>query len=492
MNGVIGMTRQLLETPLNLDQTEYLHAIQESSNNLLHVVNDILDISKIRAGKVIFEQVEFRISDLFRSLQFSQQYKAEEKNIYLKTSVDPEIPPVLIGDPIRLNQVLLNLTGNAIKFTEKGGVSLTAKLIGIDAGIAGIKFCAIDTGIGIPQDKINYVFESFTQAQTHTSRKYGGTGLGLSISKFLVEEQGGKLTLESKENQGSSFCFTLKFPIGNPEWKDVTIQPISDIPLEVDLSDLNILLVEDNVINQRVALFELNKWKINTDVANSASVAFELLKTRKYHLILMDVSMPDIDGLEATRTIRTKFPDHVKHIPIIAMTASALAGEKEKCLTAGMNDYISKPFNPITLYNKILKWGKNTTSSNIDNPSNSVNLQSGYFHIDLGLLNERSDGDMDYYKEMLEIYSTTMPEYLNEFNDYYETRNWKELFNQAHKMKAPAALFGANKLKDTLQGLELLNPDSFDEMDVDDMVKSVNTLTNHSVREVLTELKKIA
>lgn len=492
MNGVIGMTRQLLETQLDPKQSEYVHAIQESSNNLLHVVNDILDISKIRAGKVIFEKVEFRIADLFKSLQFSQQYKAEEKNIGLKTSIDPQIPPVLIGDPVRLNQILLNLVGNAIKFTEKGEVNLTTELIGIESGIASVKFCTVDTGIGIPQDKINYVFESFTQAQSHTNRKYGGTGLGLSISKFLVEEQGGKLSLISKENEGSSFCFTLNFPIGNPEWKGATIQHISDIPFQVDLSDLNILLVEDNLINQRVALYELNKWKANTDVANDASIAFEFLKTKSYNLILMDISMPNIDGLEATRTIRNKFPDHVKNIPIIAMTASALAGEKEKCFAAGMNDYISKPFNPITLYNKILKWGKNIIPSKLDNAINSIIIQSSYLHIDLGLLTEKADGDMDYYKEMLDIYSTSMPEYLNEFNAYYQSKNWKELFQQAHKMKAPAALFGANELKDVLQDLELLNPDSFDENHVNNLVKEVNALTDYSIQEVLTELKKVS
>lgn len=491
MNGVIGMTRQLLETPLNSEQTEYLFAIQQSSNNLLHVVNDILDISKIRAGKVIFEKVEFRVMDLIKALQFSQQYKAEEKNIYLKTSVDPKIPPVLIGDPIRLNQILLNLVGNAIKFTEKGGVNVTAELLGIESEIACVTFCITDTGIGIPQDKINYVFESFTQAQNHTSRKYGGTGLGLSISKFLVEEQGGKVTLVSKENEGSSFCFTLNFPIGNPEWKGTTTQQISDIPLQVDLSDLNILLVEDNVINQRVALYELNKWKANTDVANNASIAFEFLKTKNYHLILMDISMPDIDGLEATQTIRGKFPDNVKNIPIIAMTASALAGEKEKCFAAGMNDYISKPFNPITLYNKILKWGKNIAVSNIDNIINSIISQSSYLHIDLGLLTEKADGDMDYYKEMLEIYSTTMPGYLDEFNSLYQAKNWKELFQQAHKMKAPAALFGASELRDALQDLELLNPDYFEKNQVNSLVKEVNALTGYSIQEVLTELKKI-
>ncbi|MDP2385452.1 MAG: two-component regulator propeller domain-containing protein [Bacteroidota bacterium] len=489
MNGVLGMTRQLLETPLNKEQVEYLNAIKESSNNLLHVVNDILDISKIRAGKVVFEKTEFRLTDIFKTLRFTLQYKVEEKNIYLKTVIDEQLPQVLIGDPVRLNQIILNLTGNAIKFTDEGGVTVSANFLHYEKDKIVVQFSIKDTGIGIPEDKLNFVFETFAQAESHTTRKYGGTGLGLSISKSLVQQQGGTIEVKSKINEGSVFYFNLPFGIGNPDWQGSIIHPHDDFNVETDLSNLNILLVEDNKINQRVALFELHKWNIKTDVANEPKEAFGKLSKNKYDIILMDISMPGMDGIEATRYIRKHMPEPVKSIPIIAMTASALAGEKERCLEAGMDDYISKPFNPSTLYSKIVKWADSSILKSAKDPHEVSILNKKKKVHDLSKLRESADGDIDYVKEMIEIYINDMPVYLSELNKALSDNNFQEVLFHAHKMKSPAALFGVYKLNETLLAIETR---VHNRVEIDkDLVLILNEISNQSFEELRIELDNL-
>ena len=494
MNGILGMTRQLLETPLNTEQSDYLNAIKESSNNLLHVVNDILDISKIRAGKIVFEQKQFRIVDLFKSLQFMLQYKADVKEIILEFKVDEKLPDILMGDAVRLNQILLNLAGNAIKFTEKGKVSMMATLLSESENNVDVKFTISDTGVGIPTDKLDYVFESFAQAEIHTTRRYGGTGLGLSISKFLVEKQGGQITVTSEIGKGSSFSFDLLFEKRGLDSLNTSIIQITKIPDTVNLSNINVLLVEDNIINQRVALFELNKWKVNTDVAEDASSAIEKLKHKTYSIILMDISMPGMDGIEATKYIRTQFAEPVKSTPIIAMTASALSGEKEKCYDAGMNDYISKPFNPLTLYKKIVRWGgfedidfENDLESKISVRENNIKL------IDLGMINERANGDIEYIKDMIKMFIDLMPEYFEELKEHHTNKNWEELGKQAHKMKTPVAYFGVEKLRELLSNIELqVMNGTIDEKVTQQMITKISELITTSISELNIELDRIS
>ncbi|MES2761193.1 MAG: ATP-binding protein [Bacteroidota bacterium] len=494
MNGILGMTRQLLETPLNQEQTEYLNVIKESSNNLLHVVNDILDISKIRAGKIIFEKNPFRLTDLFKSLQFMVQYKTESKNLELEINVAPNIPAVILGDTVRLSQILLNLLGNAIKFTDVGKVSLSAELVSEERGNAVIRFSVSDTGVGIPEDKLDYVFESFAQAEVHTTRKYGGTGLGLSISQFLVEKLGGNISLSSKLNVGSTFSFELPFEIGSEDVSASVMETMTKIPDSVDLSKLNVLLVEDNAINQRVALFELNKWKVNTDVAEDASIAIEKLKYKIYSIILMDISMPGMDGIEATHYIRTKLPEPAKSTPIIAMTASALSGEKEKCFAAGMNDYISKPFNPLTFYKKIVRWSgyEDLGDSYYAERTISVRTKNSKL-VDLVIISDRADGDVGYIKEMIHMFIELMPEYFDELNEFYRSKNWEELGKQAHKMKTPAAYFGVEELRELLVKIEVNTiSGKINEEELKSIIKAIQKLSLAAIAELKAELIKLS
>lgn len=442
MNGIIGMTNHLKDTSLTADQREYISAINESANSLLVLINDLLDLSKINAGKMTFEKKAFRLSDLFKTLIYSLQYRSTEKNIRLFSSIDESIPAALIGDPVRLNQILLNLTGNAIKFTEKGEVKIVAKLLRDDGKNILILFSIQDTGIGIAESKLNTIFESFTQVNARTTRKYGGTGLGLTIAKQLIEQQGGTISVSSKVNEGSTFSFTLEFrklARNVKEQKDINIQTADyNRP---NLQSIEVLVVDDNKVNQRVAALTLLKWNARVDVADNAKAAYEKLGEKRFDLILMDVTMPDIDGFEATMHIRKKLQSPGNKTPIIAMTASALLGDREKCIAAGMNEYVAKPFHPEELYDKIVK----TIPINEKRKGSVINLST---------LHERAEGDLEYLREIMRSYIQEMPLYAEEMKRFVNDKNMTAIGNQAHKMKSPAKLLGAFELNGQLETIE--------------------------------------
>ncbi|MCW3071275.1 MAG: multi-sensor signal transduction histidine kinase [Bacteroidetes bacterium] len=481
MNGIIGMTNHLKDTALTNEQREYISAINESANSLLVLINDLLDLSKINAGKMTFEKKAFRLSDLFKNLVYSLQYRSTEKNIRLISSIDEAVPPALIGDPVRLNQVLLNLTGNAIKFTEKGEVKIVAKLLKDDGKELLILFSVQDTGIGIQESKLSTIFESFTQVNAQTTRKYGGTGLGLTIAKQLIEQQGGTISVSSKVNEGSTFSFTLQFKKLSrniKEQRDLNIQP-GDFN-QPNLNSIAVLVIDDNKVNQRVAALTLQKWNAKVDVADNAKIAFEKLNEKKFDLILMDVTMPEIDGFEATRHIRKKMPAPINKIPIIAMTASALIGDREKCISVGMNEYVSKPFNPEDLYDKIMK----TIPLDVIKSTAPV--------IDLALLRERSEGDNEYIKDILKSYIEEMPVYVKEMNQFLEAQQLNAIGPQAHKMKSPAKLLGAFELNLQLEFIEKNIQGYGLTQQMISKVEQMNKLCLQTVEALKKELEKIS
>ena len=356
INSIIGLTNLVLRSQLNDVQGKYLSIVKKSSENLLVIINDILDLSKIEAGKMEFEKTPFSLSDSLETAYHTLLYKAEEKGLEFQYTVDEQLPPVLVGDPVRLNQVIINLAGNAIKFTEKGLVHITAKLLDKEASSVRIQFAVSDTGIGIAEDKIGKVFESFSQASSDTTRKYGGTGLGLTISRQLVERQGGSIRLDSKLGQGSTFSFDLVFATGDPSMlKNEEPDDLND-NLET-LQGARILLVEDNPFNQMVAVDTLTDMvnSIIIEVADNGKIAVDKIRSGNYQLVLMDVHMPEMDGYETSRYIREQMPEGIKSIPIMAMTASVTNDEIQNCYSAGMNEYISKPFDPNMLVRKIAR-----------------------------------------------------------------------------------------------------------------------------------------
>jgi len=348
MNAVLGMTNLLLDTPLNEKQKGYLLAVKRSSENLLIILNDILDLSKLEAGRMELERLPFRLHEQVAYAMEMMSLKAEEKGLLFNVTIDNDVPEVVIGDAPRLNQVLLNILSNAIKFTETGFVKLqVAKHAG-----ERVKFTVTDSGIGMSAAQQSKIFESFTQAESNTNRKYGGTGLGLAICKTLVELQGGTIDVKSEPGKGSGFTFVLPYRPGR-ESDIITHESASASDYSV-LSKLKILVVEDYEFNQIVIKDTLEHLLpgIKVDIADNGKLALEKLKQNSYDLVLMDVQMPEMDGYEATRLIRQ---DLKLNIPIVALTASVIRSDLDKCLDAGMNGYIPKPFEREVLLNELMK-----------------------------------------------------------------------------------------------------------------------------------------
>lgn len=360
MNAVLGMTNILLHKENLAEQKKYLDGIKKSSENLIVIINDILDLSKIEAGKMELEQTNFRLTEVVNLVQQIMQHKAEEKGLLLNVEMDPSIPEVLIGDPTRLNQILVNLIGNAIKFTEKGTVLISIKYIQKIKNTVQLEFFIHDTGIGMNEEQLGKIFQSFTQASSDTTRKYGGTGLGLTISKQLVELHGGNIKVTSTPGEGSCFSFKVTFPIADG---DISFGNEQEITPEMinRLKGLRVLLADDNFMNRIVAkdTLEMIVKNINIDEAQNGQEVIEKLKENDYDLILMDVQMPFIDGLDASRIIRKEFSSPKKDVIILALTASVIRSDLDECTKAGMNSYIPKPFTVedlvIGIYNSLSK-----------------------------------------------------------------------------------------------------------------------------------------
>lgn len=444
MNGIIGMTNHLMETPLSKEQQEYIHAIQESSSNLLSIINELLDLSKIMAKKILFDKQPFELEQIIKNLVRLLEFRALEKKVDLKFQINPAIPKVIIGDAVRLKQILLNLVENSVKFTHNGEIEIKVDVLHETEHDIQLEFSVRDTGIGIPANKLNVIFENFTQVNAKTTRKYGGTGLGLSITKQLVEQQGGTVSVKSKVNVGSTFSFTLSFKKlkDKKEVTDNVLSMVSSTP-QANLNGARILVVDDNKINQKVASLTLQKWNVKVELADSANDAYKILSEQTIDLILMDITMPDVDGFEATKYIRTHFDEPKNKTPIIAMTAAAFVGDKEKCLAAGMNEYVSKPFIAEDLLVKIKALLPGQLSEQHTNFS------------DLTLIYERADGDMQFLKEIIECYILEMPVYIKELDDCLALGDYEEIRKQAHKMKAPIALMGALSLKELYSEIEI-------------------------------------
>jgi len=344
MNAVINMTRLLADTELTPKQHGYVKTALSSCDILLSLINDILNFSKIEAGKLELEVLDFDLRNVIGEVMNVIAVKADEKGLRLTTRIDDNIFPYFCGDPVRLGQILLNYLSNAVKFTEKGRVSLHTSSEGENDACVTLRFSVTDTGVGIPEDCMDSLFRSFSQTDASITREYGGTGLGLAISKQLGEMMGGQVSVESKEGMGSTFRFTTVLEKQSSRQTPYNEQTRPLPPCPLPTADCRILLVEDSPINQQVALAMLEKFGLSADVADNGRKAVGSLETEDYDLVLMDVQMPKMDGLEATRVIRDPTSKVRNHdIPIIAMTARAMKGDREHCLEAGMDDYVSKP-----------------------------------------------------------------------------------------------------------------------------------------------------
>jgi signal transduction histidine kinase/CheY-like chemotaxis protein len=347
MTAIIGFSKVVLKTELTAKQREYIEAIKTSSDALLVLINDILDLAKVDAGKMIFEQNTFEMESDISAMLHLFDLKFQEKNLKLIKEYDARIPKLLIGDSVRLNQIILNLVSNAVKFTSKGSITLSVRLVETKEDNVTIEFEVTDTGIGMAENMIPTIFESFQQATSSTTRQYGGTGLGLAIVQQLVERQGGTIDVKSKINEGSTFSFVLSFLKSNRKTESET----SILELNPEIKEIKVLAVEDMPLNRMLLKIILDDFGFQRDFAENGSEAIEKLRANSYDIILMDIQMPVMGGLEATEYIRNKMNSK---IPIIALTADVTMEDLEKCKAIGMNDHVSKPIDEKQLYNKIV------------------------------------------------------------------------------------------------------------------------------------------
>jgi PAS domain S-box-containing protein len=437
MNAIIGFTKVVLKTELTEKQQEYLTAIKLSGDTLIVLINDILDLAKVDAGKMTFEQIPFKLAASVSAMVHLFETKIQEKNLALVMEYDAKIPEVLLGDPVRLHQVILNLVSNAVKFTSEGTITVGVRMLVQDQEKVILEFAVTDTGIGIEEAKLGTVFDDFQQATSGTSRLYGGTGLGLAIVKNLVEPQGGTIHVKSKVGMGSTFSFILSF--GKTTEKADAESGLT-IELETGFKDVKILVVEDIALNQLLMKTLLEDFGFEIDVAGNGKIALEKLRTTRYDIVLMDLQMPVMNGFEATEYIRNEL--HLK-LPIIALTADVTTVDVEKCKAVGMNDYISKPIDDKLLYSKIIKYLKQADFDKTAAPVAAELQPQAQSCVNFDYLQRitKSEARM---AEMIGLYLQEIPQLVQTMKQAIAEKDWLALKRATHSIIPTFATIGMN------------------------------------------------
>jgi PAS domain S-box-containing protein len=447
MNAIVGFTKVVLNTDLTDKQKEYLNAIKLSGNALIVLINDILDLAKVDSGKMTFEQSPFRIASSLSSMLHLFDTKILEKNLELVKEYDSNIPKIVIGDSVRLDQIILNLVSNAVKFTNHGKITVCVDLLKEEEESVTLEFKVSDTGIGIAENNLETIFENFQQASSGTSRLYGGTGLGLAIVKQLVELQGGSIQVSSKVNEGSTFSFTLNFQKTKTNFnytKYLEENGLADLESDwknTKMKSIKVLVVEDIALNQLLMRTLLADFGFELDVAANGKIAIEYLETKSYDIVLMDLHMPVMNGFEAASYIR----DEMKlDIPIIALTADVTTVDLGKCRAAGMNDYMAKPVDDRLLYTKIIGLVNNPVHVGelIEDKPVSHKVSSC---INLDYLKTRTKSNSDLMIEIIALYLEQTPLLINEMKQSLELKDWDSIASAAHRMIPSFAIIGLSK-----------------------------------------------
>jgi len=486
MNVIIGFTKVLLKTDLSAKQQEYLEAIKLSGNSLIVLINDILDLAKVDAGKMIFEQIPFKLFSSISAMLHLFEAKIREKNITLVKDYDPRIPEVLVGDPVRLHQIILNLMSNAVKFTAKGSITVSVHLLTEDEEKVILEFAVSDTGIGIAEAKIESIFENFQQASSDTSRLYGGTGLGLAIVKQLIEPQGGTIRVKSVMNEGSTFSFTLSFL---KTTADAEEEPKTE-EVDAEIMDISVLVVEDIPLNQLLMKTILDDFGFEREIAANGKIAIEYLEARAYDVILMDLQMPVMNGFEATDYIRNTMKSN---IPIIALTADVTTVDLAKCKAVGMNDYIAKPVDERVLYNKIIGLVKNPALVKHFNQKESVPTESKRLKcINLDHLMLLTKSNSKLMMEMISLYLEQTPPLVASMKQSFQDKDWVVLHAAVHKMIPSFSIMGMSiDFENMAKQIQEFSNVQQKTDNIKDMVLELGNVCTQACVELKVELNKI-
>lgn len=484
MNGIIGFTKVLLKTNMTVKQKEYLKAIKLSGDALIVLINDILDLAKVDAGKMTFEQIPFKMARSISAMLHVFQAKIQEKNLKLEKEYDDKIPEVLLGDPVRLNQIILNLVSNAVKFTSKGKITVSAKLLEENEKEASIEFAVKDTGIGIPAAKIEKIFENFQQASSGTSRLYGGTGLGLAIVKQLVEAQNGNIQVLSKENEGSTFSFVLKFQKTNAEteFESETIEP------DTNITGIKVLVAEDIALNQLLMRTVLEDFGFECDIAENGKIAVGKIQTQKYDVILMALQMPEMNGFEATGFIRNELKSN---IPIIALTADVTTVDLAKCKAVGMNDYLAKPVDETLLYRKIIGAVKNiskVTKAGLEIQPEKIKNK----FTNLAYLNARTKSNPALMMKMISLFLEQTPPLVMAMKQGYKNKDWDKLYAAVHKLIPSFSIMGINsEFEKMAQKVQEYARTQLQSVGIPEMIQQLEKVFMQSCNELKADLNTI-
>lgn len=481
MNAIIGFTKVLLKTDLNAKQKEYLMAIKMSGDALIVLINDILDLAKVDAGKMSFEKIPFKLQLSIKAMLHLFESKIQEKNLSLQVDYDKKIPEVLLGDPVRLHQIILNLVSNAVKFTHQGKITVRVQLLTETDEEVSLKFEIQDTGIGIKNSKKDKIFENFQQATSGTSRLFGGTGLGLAIVKNLIEAQQGKVHVHSVLGKGSTFSFVLRFQKTDI---DAVLDP-EIIELNTEIKDTKILVAEDMELNQLLLKTLLDDFGFECDIAANGKIAIEKLKKNRYDIVLMDLQMPEMNGFEATKYIREELK---LTLPIIALTADVTTVDVHRCKEVGMNDYISKPIDERLLYSKLVSVIKKPVVIIEQNTQDGVQTEKVQY-VDLSYLSKLTKSNPKLMTEMIQAYLKQTPALISSMVSSYKTKDWALLKASVHKMIPSFYIVGihpeftqlALKIQNYAEQLEL-------SVELNDLIGKLEQVLLQSVQELEREL----
>ena len=465
LHAVTGIAQLLMRENPKPEQLEYLEMLRFSADNLMVLINDILDFNKIEAGKIELEETTFNLPELAQGIRQSLAYKAGEKGIGLELIADGDMPPALVGDPVRISQILNNLIGNAIKFTDKGKVSIRIKVATEKDNHVRLDFEIEDSGIGIAKDKLPLIFESFTQASSDTTRKFGGSGLGLTITRELLHLMGSEIRVSSKKGVGSVFSFTLHLE------KSEQLQENSNQEIKAENWErrtIRLLLVEDNEINRVIATQLLSKWNIDSEHAENGLVALEKLKTQQYDIILMDLQMPKMDGFEAASAIRAMEDVYYKTVPIIALTAAATTEAKNKVFECGMNGFATKPFKPEELFQTIAEHL---------NVELAVQPAASKHHLLKEKIEQFCEGDQDFEESLTNLYCLAFKELKNEYRTALEQKDARKISYTIHKHTTTISLLELPHLLAELErGRALINAQDADEKSLQISIAKVSAI----------------